>query len=437
MKVSLLIFLTALTVRVINLMFLDLNPDIYLVEDQRFYWEWSLKYAYLPWSEISANILSERMPGAFLYFEILQWLTDKNLFLVLLIQSIIDSFTCVIISNCAYMINHKYKIYTGLFAAFSPLLIILSSQILSDTLFLFMFVCSLYFLLKFKQSDGEVNLIYLSGIMLGLATFTRAATFPFIFLSLPIIYLLIKSNCNKDILKTLPILFFFLVSAIIPISPRLYDNIITHNTYALTSQNGSHAAYWMVPGVLAISSNLDRDTSIKLINSKIEEKGGLTNNAYKDSGIMMNISMEILSNQNIFVISYSWLRSSVLNIITPALLIDKRVRDLSHPSFAESGNIRDWANKLFFISNHNSYKNIIIFSLIISLFTSISFLFGFFYFYKKEKIIASLSILIIIYFSLLTGPTLSPKYCLPFIPILFFLQSLFFEKFLLIFNKKD
>ena len=437
MKVGLLIFLTALTLRIINLMFLDLNPDVYLVEDQRFYWEWSLMFAYLPWSEISANILSERMPGAFLYFEILQWLTDKNLFLVLLIQSIIDSFTCVIISNCAYMINYRYKLYTGLFAAFSPLLIILSSQILSDTLFLFIFVCSLYFLLKFKQSDGVVNFIYLSGFMLGLATFTRAATFPFIFLSLPIIYLLIKSNYNKDILKISPILFFFFVSAIIPIAPRLYDNITTHNTYALTSQNGSHAAYWMVPGVLAISNNLDRDASIKLINSKIKEKGGLTNNAYKDSSIMMNVSMEMLSNQNIFIITYAWLRSSLLNVIAPALLIDKRIRDMSHPSFAESGNIKDWVKKLFFISSYNSYKNIIIFSFFISLFTSISILIGFRYFYKKEKILASLSFLIIIYFSLLTGPTLSPKYGLPFIPIIFFLQAIFFDKFLLFFNKKE
>ena len=102
--------------------------------------------------------------------------------------------------------------------------------------------------------------------------------------------------------------------------------------------------------------------SIKLINSKIEEKGGLTNNAYKDSSLMMKVSMQMLSNQNIFVISYAWLRSSLLNIITPALLVDKRVRDLSHPSYAESGNIKNWLNKLFSNNNDNSYKYIIIFS---------------------------------------------------------------------------
>ena len=96
---------------------------------------------------------------------------------------------------------------------------------------------------------------------------------------------------------------------------------------------------------------------------------------------MMNVSMEMLSNQNIFIITYAWLRSSLLNVIAPALFIDKRIRDMSHPSFAESGNIKDWVKKLFFISSYNSYKNIIIFSFFISLFTSISILIGFRYFY--------------------------------------------------------
>ena len=68
MRLSLLIFSLAFLVRFINLLFLDLNLDNYIIEDQKFYWEWSLKSAYLPWNELPANLLSERMPGSFLVF---------------------------------------------------------------------------------------------------------------------------------------------------------------------------------------------------------------------------------------------------------------------------------------------------------------------------------------------------------------------------------
>ena len=107
MKFGLLIFLLAFLIRFINLLFLDLNINNYIVEDQKFYWEWSLKSAYLPWSELSAEFLSERMPGTFWYFAFLQWLTNENLFLILIIQSLVDSFTCVLIFSCTGLINKK------------------------------------------------------------------------------------------------------------------------------------------------------------------------------------------------------------------------------------------------------------------------------------------------------------------------------------------
>ena len=59
MRLGLLVFLLAFLIRFINLLFLDLDTDNYLIEDQKFYWEWSLKSAYLPWSELSAELFTE------------------------------------------------------------------------------------------------------------------------------------------------------------------------------------------------------------------------------------------------------------------------------------------------------------------------------------------------------------------------------------------
>ena len=434
MKIGLIIFLLAFTIRFINLLFLDLDVQTYLIEDQRLYWEWALKDAYLPWGDIPLSSLSERMPGAFLLFELLQRLTDQDLFFILVFQSVIDSFTCVIIFNCAGLINKKYQLYTGLFACFSPLMIIINSQILSDTIFLFTFSCCLFFLLKFIYKNELKYSLYLSGLFLGLSTFIRAATFPLIFLSIPIIYLVIRAHksSNKKIFISL---IFFMLIALIPVSYRWVNNIIYHDTYSLTSQSGSHVAYWMVPGVLTLSQNLDRKSSVDFVNKKINKIGGLTDNPYKDSKIMLDVSKKILSKESILYISYAWLRSSALNIIASPILIDTRVRNLTHTSFAQEGNIIKWMKSLIANKNNLVYFSILLLSSILSLFSGIAFIIGYYIFFKSNFNLSIISIFIIMYFCAITGPTISPKYCLPYIPIIFYLQAISIDK-LYIFIKK-
>jgi 4-amino-4-deoxy-L-arabinose transferase-like glycosyltransferase len=435
MKLGLIIFLLAFASRFINLFFLDLDLQTYLIEDQKFYWEWALKGAYLPWGDVSLSLLSERMPGAFFLFELLQKITNEDLFFVLVFQSIIDSFTCVIIFYCAGLINKKYQLYTGLFACFSPLMIIVSSQILSDTIFLFTFSCCLFFLLKFIYKNDSKYLLYLSGLFLGVSTFIRAATFPLIFLSIPIIFLVIRSHrsSNKKIFISL---IFFVLIALIPVSYRWANNIIYNDTYALTSQSGSHAAYWMVPGVLTISQNLDRKSSVALVNKKIEENGGLTASPYKDSKIMLDVSRDILSKESILYISYAWLRSSALNIVASPILIDVRVRNLTHPSFAQEGNIIKWMKSI--IANKDSliYFNILLLSSIVSLYSGITFIIGYYIFFKSNFNLSLISIFIIMFFCLITGPTVSPKYCLPYIPIIFYLQAISIDKLFTFIKKR-
>ena len=437
MRLGLLIFLLAFSIRFINLLFLDLNIDNYIIEDQKFYWEWSLKSAYLPWSELSANLLSERMPGSFLFFSLLQWLTNENLFLILVIQSIVDCCTCVLIFKCAGLINKKYELYAGFFAACSPLMIIISSQILSDTIFLFIFSCSLYFLLRFIYTKNSLYFLFLCALFLGMSTFIRAANFPLIFLSLPIIFLIIKAQnfSNKKIIFCLSLFF---IIALLPISNRWFNNIIFNDTYALTSQAGSHVAYWMVPGILSISENMDRNASIKLINSKIKNEGGLTGNNYKDSKIMLQVSKVIISEQNIFYLSYAWLRSSILNVVTSSILLDSRVRNLDHSSFSKAESISHWVKSLYYDEKNLTYIKVLFITAIISIFTGLTVLIGFYYFIRENIIGSILSLLIIIYFSLITGPVISPKYCMPFIPIIIYYQSIAMEKlFFFIYHRNN
>lgn len=435
MNTGLLIFSLAFLIRFINLLFLDLNINNYIIEDQKFYWEWSLKSAYLPWSELSAAFLSERMPGSFWFFAFLQWITNENLFLILTIQSLLDCCTCVVIFKCAGLINKKYDLYAGFFAACSPLMVVISSQILSDTIFLFFFSCSLYFILRFIYIKNTIYLLILCAVFLGISAFIRAANFPLIFLSLPIIFLITKAS-NFSHKKIIFSITLFFIIAILPVSHRWFNNIIYNETFALTSQAGSHIAYWMIPGVLSVSNNMDRSSSLDYVNTKIKNEGGLTGNNYIDSKIMVKVSKDIIFEQSLFNLSYSWLKSSVLNIVTSSILLDLRVRNLDHPSFSEAQNITQWVKRILFEKDNLLYGKILIITSIISIFTGFAFVIGFYYFVKENIIMSIISFFIIIYFSLITGPVISPKYCLPFIPIIIYFQSITLAKlFHFIYNR--
>ena len=89
----------------------------------------------------------------------------------------------------------------------------------------------------------------------------------------------------------------FLLIALVPISHRLSENIIKYDTYSLTSQSGSHMAYWMVPGVLSISQGMDRKTAINLVNKELNNFEANNNEPYKDSKNKIKVSIDILKKQ--------------------------------------------------------------------------------------------------------------------------------------------
>ena len=133
-------------------------------------------------------------------------------------------------------------------SAFSPLMIIVSSQILSDTIFLFFLSSSILCILTFTKYKQE-KFIYLGAIFLGLALFIRIVVLPLIFLLVIFIgYICLKEKYNfLKIARIISIFFIFSLSLILP---RAINNYYNFNSISLTTQSGSHFAYWVIPAVL-------------------------------------------------------------------------------------------------------------------------------------------------------------------------------------------
>ena len=417
-------FLLACITRLSYVYIQNLVPEK-LIEDELLYWNASLLY--LEKGYLENSLLAERMLGIFIYVKTLLVLSCKHLKLYLALQSILDSLTCIIVYKTGSLIIPKQKIYLFFSAAFSPLMIILSSQVLSETIFLFFFTIFLYFSIKITLLQKYLFFnMAIAGLFLGLSCCIRTITYPLVFLSiLPLTIILIKKNIIK--LKVFFASIIFLLFSLLPISSRINDNLKLHDSIALTSQAGTHLAYWVAPMIISETKNINRKDAIKLIN-EIAEKYTFTGDYYDDDKIFRKIGLEALSNISNADIAYHWVKATLINLVAPSILIDKNLRSLPHPSFYETGNVASWIRLLLSNKEYFNYLLIISLASITCLFTITSLILGPIYFYKNDKIIFYLSILYILYFSIITGPVLSPKYIFPILPCIFLYQAITFCK---------
>ena len=420
----LVFFLLAFITRVFFVYLQNPGPEN-LIEDELLYWDASLSY--LEKGFLESSLLAERMFGIFLYVKTLLILSFQNLKLYLSFQSMLDALTCILIYKTGSLILPKQKAYIFFSAAFSPLMIILSSQVLSETIFLFLFTIFLYFSIKITLVQKYLFFnMAIAGLFLGLSTCIRTITYPLVFLSiLPFIVILIKKKIIK--LKILVACIIFLLFSLLPISSRINDNLKLHNTFALTSQAGIHLAYWVAPAIISETKNINRKDAIKLIN-KIAEKHTLTGDDYNDDKIFRKVALEALSNISKVDIAYHWGKAIFINLVAPSVLIEKNLRSLPHPSFYETGKMSLWLKLLVSKKEYFNYLLIISLASITCLFTLISLVLGPLYFYKNDKFIFYLSTLYILYFSIITGPVLSPKYIFPVLPCIFLYQAITFYK---------
>jgi len=423
---ALILFLLAFLVRFVYLILQNPSPEK-LVEDELLYWNAS--HIYLDKGLLEESIIAERMPGIFIYIKILLILSLKNLKVYLVLQSILDSLNCYIIYRLGSLIFPKQKLYIFISATLSPLMIILSLQILSETIFLFFFSLFLYFSVKIILDKN--NLFYkfaIAGLFLGLATSIRSITYPLIFLAVvPFIIILLKKNVFKyNIFFSCVIFLFF---SLLPISSRLYENFKIHNTLSLTSQAGSHLAYWVTPLIISETKKINRTDAIKAID-KVANKYTFTDNYYENDKILRRVGFEVLSEINKVHIIYHWVKAGIINLVAPSALLDKNLRSLPHPSYYDTGYALLWLKLIFSNSEYLKYLIFVSIASITCIFTITSLIIGPLYIYKNDKMIFFLTTLYVLYFLFITGPVLSPKYIFPILPCLFLYQGITFYKIL-------
>ena len=412
-----IIFLVALVVRLINLAISNFSPEAMLLEDAAMYWKAVVKnQTFLDNALLEIFSQTERMPGYLLFLAAIISIFGENFLPILVIQSIIDSITCVLIAALGRYIYPKHYGIFGWLAAFWPNLFIHSGQILGDSLFVFFFV---WFLLSFTGLFHKPTILaaIVTGAALGLATLVRPTTQVIILLIpvlLPIILIISKMKVREAVFHSLVV---FAIS-VVCVAPILVKNHNKYDSFALTSQNGTHMQNWVASEVVMLRDGVGRKDAVQQLQKKTNEALAVLSldqqlNPFIRSAQQIDTALnEIIATPSQIILK-SWLQGAAINLAAPALIIDKRIRQLPHISFAEDTRGDLFARTKQFISGSSS---VYVAALVVSavgaiIISSVVQL-------RVNMMLAVLSALTVAYFLMINGPVGSPKYRLPIEPIL-------------------
>jgi 4-amino-4-deoxy-L-arabinose transferase-like glycosyltransferase len=192
---------------------------------------------------------SFRTPGM-PYFIALLYMLFGSYFVVIFAHILIGSIIPVLGMRLArYLTDFRGVAFaTGLFLALEPTLALLSTELLSDTLFTALLCLSFLHLFRYWK-ERNLKALVLSSFLMGLATLVRP---PVEYLPILIGFLLVWEGgrrLSRDVLIRVGIYMLVFLSTL---SPWLYRNYTTFGVVGLSSQQGAALYGVVVPSVLAI-----------------------------------------------------------------------------------------------------------------------------------------------------------------------------------------
>ena len=417
------ILLAALALR-IGYVLLFFEPTHLEAEDQLIYL--SLAEAILQgnWSALTP----ERTPGYPLFLAGVFYLFGKEYLPLLMLQAVIDSFTCVLISLLAFKVFRRGFVLAGMLAAVNLNMIVLSSMALTDSLFLFLFtlglLLSVLYLLEHKPA------IFLASIALfGVATMVRSASY--YLLPLLLILLLILGLLRGNHLRALVTLAAASLLVLgMTLSPQHWRNWDGYQATGFVSQGGTHLLGWGVPAVYQYSGMGAYDEGQKLARSRLEEAlkhdglASLPDNPFEASRYQTKVARSLFDDFGSYSMMKAWAVGAAINMAVPSAAFAPAVRAMDHPSFyATPGN--GAVEKMWnYVTDASGvlYLTILATGTLTSLAFFLLFLAGWWFAWRDKMrfphSVFVLFSLVILYFLAITGPIIGSKYRLPIEPIM-------------------
>ncbi len=427
LRMMLVIWVAAVVVRLANVVAMPMEPGIILGEDAWLYW--ANARSLLEYGTFADTASAGRMPGYFLLLAGLMGIFGPSPLAVLAVQALLDAVTCVLVGMIGARLSLSVGLVAGLLAAVWPNLVIMSASILTDSFFMLPFTAMLYASVRFFES-GSARWAAWTGLFLGFAVMVRAAA-QYLPLAMVLLIVAVPLLRERDWRKGLFAGLVFLVALALPLAPWLHRNVTQFDSLALTSQGGVHLMYWVIPGVLSRTQDIQLEQAVQELREEFQaetESQGLGTdrmNIFARDAVMKDFSLALLSEIPLRDILSSWSSGMTINLISPAIGADPRVRTLSHPSFAGTSHLDPISRITRYIQEASpAYLAVVAMGIVGAVLASLLQVYGFVLLSRISGWMAFLAIAGMLYFLLISGPITAPKYRLPFEPALIILQAM-------------
>jgi hypothetical protein len=427
------IFLAALAIRFLNWATIDDLALYAFAGDSPIYWDgakaWLDAGYFSRPNGASFAPETERVPLYHLFLVPIRWAFGDALWPVFVAQSMLDAGTCVLIGLLGAQLTRPTGLLAGLLAAAWPNLVIHSQLVLSDSLFLFLFAGVFYFASKYLRA-ARLSDAVIVGLLCGCAIMTRsiAMYIPIsMAVSAPFISHRVSGNWRAGVFAGITIL----VASLIVVSPLLWRNAHNYGSFHLTAQGGTHLLNWVVGYVNSLEKGKTFTEEARKIQERhlaqMQQNGRRAgaSNPFELAAAQVAFAKQEFKKIPLQSIVKAWLYGAALNLGTPAVVMDPRVRAYNRKSLMDSNGTsltgRLWS---FLDGNDPNYLTWVVIGLIASVFCVALQFYGWIVLLRHAVWPAVFGALAIGYFLLINGPIGTPKYRLPFEPILIVFQAL-------------
>jgi 4-amino-4-deoxy-L-arabinose transferase-like glycosyltransferase len=363
---------------------------------------------------------SYRTPGYPLFVALIYGISSDSVLFVLLIQIFLSLISVVLVYKiAATVLSRQIALLSAFLFAVDITQAYWTVALYTETLFLFMFLTSIYFLCK-SEKENSLLKICLSALFLGVATLIRPISFLFPLVAVSVILVLYNLKLRMKLVYSL----LFCVIFVATISPWLLHNYSKYGEAKLSSISGFNlllynAAYTEVYRTGKTVAEVRKDFLDKAVKAGVDTTHKFS---FKSSQVFSGVAKQYIKDNfmvyckrhfmgiiNMYAGLGTEKLSAVFNLKTKSFNPD-------HDPFGKSGII---SRILTFFQSKS--KAIIFIGFGLGFYLLINYLFALYGIYlligEKEKLLF-LFILIILYFSVLTGVIGYDRYRIPFMPFI-------------------
>jgi|GEM_PF-5910015 hypothetical protein len=341
----------------------------------------------------------------------------------------LDSLSCVMIGLIGAAFQPRLMLPVGLVAALNPTMIVLSNLVLADSPALFFYAVFLLgglYILKAARLGGS------RGIWVGAAllcfgavvsTYLRyvslyASAALFLVLALTVLYQN-RARAWRP-LAALAVSALLTLAALQPIALR---NHIAHGEFAYTFQSGVHLLYWVVPMARDLSGVQSRVEAEEEASERLTERLGQKGpnlDVFDRTTEMQSLGRTMFWETGLLALFKAWTAGAALNLGIPAIAISPPIREIPHQSFYDSPGDGAASKVIGYIlaPENRAYVAVVLLATTFGVIWWGLCGLGFVSAARGNFVLTFFLASWMVFFLMITGPVVSPKYRLPLEPAL-------------------